>query len=156
MSATTRKGLRDMVTAIQRLATALKRGDYQPGRICEICSMGLALGEWRPSGRNYTQQQWERVMATIAVGAAVAGIGWVTVVSPAVAHAQPPRIPPGNNFTCPNIAGLRDVQDPDDSNAYYVCASGQQQDRKQCPPEARLALNLTPPECLSPSRPYVR
>jgi hypothetical protein len=88
------------------------------------------------------------------VGAAVAGIGWVTVVSPAVAYAQPPRIPPGNDFTCPNIAGFQDVQDPDDSNAFYVCAGGQQQDHKQCPPEARLALNLTPPECVDTSKPY--
>jgi hypothetical protein len=44
-----------METAIRRLATALKRGDYQPGRICETCSIGLALGEWPPVGRNYTQ-----------------------------------------------------------------------------------------------------
>jgi hypothetical protein len=85
-----------------------------------------------------------------AVGAAVAGIGWVTVVSPAVAHAQPPRIPPGNDFTCPNIPGVQYLQDPDDSNAFYVCADGEQQDHKLCPPDARLAIDLRPPECLTP------
>jgi hypothetical protein len=73
MSAATRKGLRDMVTAIRRLAPALKRGDYQPGRICETCSIGLALGEWPPSGRNYTQQQWEQVVATLAAYVIVPG-----------------------------------------------------------------------------------
>jgi hypothetical protein len=90
-----------------------------------------------------------KVKQVAAVGAAVAGVGWVTVVSPAMAHAQPPRIPPGNDFTCPAIAGVQDMQDPDDSNAFYVCADGQQQDRKQCPPDAKLDISMTPPECLT-------
>jgi hypothetical protein len=82
------------------------------------------------------------------VGATVAGVGWVTVLNPATAHTQPLPIPPGNNFTCPDIAGVNYAQDPDDSNAYYTCVDGQQQSRTQCPPSQKLAMG-TPPKCVT-------
>ena len=88
-----------------------------------------------------------KIKQVAAVGAAVAGVGWVTVVSPAVAHTQPPRIPQDNNITCPDIAGVQYVPDPDDSNAYYVCAGGVVQDHNQCPPVTKLIMG-TPPNCL--------
>jgi len=52
-----------------------------------------------------------KVKQVAAVGAAVAGVGWVTVVSPAVAHTQPLRIPPGNDITCPgrDVVGQESV-----------------------------------------------
>jgi hypothetical protein len=84
------------------------------------------------------------------VGAAVAGIGWVTVVSPAVPHAQPPPIPAGNDITCPggDVAELQYVPDPADSNAYYVCAGGVLQQHLRCPrPLTKLNINTRPPTC---------
>ena len=68
-----------------------------------------------------------KIKQLAAAGAAVAGVGWITVVSPGVAHAQPPRIPQGTNFTCPDVAGITYVQDPANSNAYYMCIDGLQQ-----------------------------
>ncbi|MDA3659027.1 hypothetical protein [Mycobacterium xenopi] len=80
------------------------------------------------------------------IGAAIAGVGWMTTVSPVVAYAQPPRIPPGTDITCPN-GGPDDVQylpDPDDPNAYYVCAGGVEQQHRSCPTEV---IMTTPPRC---------
>ena len=90
-----------------------------------------------------------KVKQLAAVGAAVAGVGWVTVVSPAVAHTQPPRIPPGNDITCPggDAADLQYVLDPDNSNAYYVCAGGSVQQHLRCPQVSKLIMG-TPPKCL--------
>jgi hypothetical protein len=73
MSATTRKGLRDMGTAIGQLTAALKRGEYIPGRVCETCSAGLALGKWPSIGRHWTQAQWDQVVATTTVYIIVPG-----------------------------------------------------------------------------------
>jgi len=65
-----------------------------------------------------------KIKQVAAVGAAVAGVGWVTVVSPGVAHTQPLLISQDNNITCPDTAEVQYVPDPDDSNAYYVCVNG--------------------------------
>lgn len=88
-----------------------------------------------------------------AVGAAVAGLGWVTFVSPAVAYTQAPRIPLGNGITCPANDGTEAqyVADPDDANAYYVCAGGVPQQHLRCPAVARLNMSTTPPTCLPSS-----
>lgn len=81
-----------------------------------------------------------------AVGAAVAGVGWVAVVSPAVASAQ--RLPIPQDI-CPDIPGVRYVLDPDNSDSYYVCADGSQQDHKVCPPDTRPDVSTKPPDCPS-------
>jgi hypothetical protein len=58
-----------------------------------------------------------KIEPAAAVGMAVVAVAWVIVVDPGVAHAQPPRLPPqGNNFTCPDIAGINYVRDPEDSH----------------------------------------
>jgi hypothetical protein len=85
-----------------------------------------------------------------AVGAAIASVGWMTVVSPAVAYAQPPRIPQGVDFTCPAVDGIHYVQDPADSNAYYLCVDGLEKSHLQCPPVTFLIMG-TPPHCHSRS-----
>ncbi len=85
-----------------------------------------------------------------AFGAAIAGIGSVSVLGSAAAFAESPRVSPADGFACPTGAGLQYVPDPDDSQAYYVCADGKQQDHQQCPPDTFLELNRTPPECLTP------
>ena len=90
-----------------------------------------------------------KIKQVAAAGAAVAGVGWITVVSPGVAQAQPPRIPQGTNFTCPDIAGINYVQDPADSNAYYMCIDGLQQRHLQCPPGLTKLIMATPPKCSS-------
>ncbi|MFY2860829.1 carbohydrate-binding module family 14 protein [Mycobacterium sp. THU-M104] len=87
-----------------------------------------------------------------AVGAAIAGIGSMSVVVSAAAYAQPPTISPADGFACPTGAGLQYVPDPDDSQAFYVCADGKQQDHQKCPPGTVLELNMTPPECLTPDQ----
>jgi hypothetical protein len=81
-----------------------------------------------------------------AFGAAVAGVVWVTVVSPGVADAQPPRIPQDINFTCPDIAGINYVQDPGNSNAYYLCVDGVPKEHNQCPSHTYLIMTI-PPHC---------
>ena len=85
-----------------------------------------------------------KIKQVAAVGAAVAGVGWVIFVSPAVANAQPP-IPKDNPITCPDIAGVRHVPDPDNSQAYYVCADGSQQDRKVCPADTYVDMDAKLP-----------
>jgi hypothetical protein len=86
-------------------------------------------------------------VGTAAVGTAVAGLGWVAIMSPVVAHAQPPRIPQGNSVTCPDIAGINYMPDPDNTNAYYLCVDGLPQHHYQCPPVTRLVMT-TPPKCI--------
>ncbi len=83
-----------------------------------------------------------------AVGATVAGVGWVAVLSPAVSHTQPPRTLAGNNVTCPDGAAeeVQYVRDPDDSNAYYVCEGGLPQQHLRCPAVAKLVMSA-PPKC---------
>lgn len=92
-----------------------------------------------------------KVKQMTATGAAVVGIGSMSLVSPAMAYAQPLRISPPEDFTCPDSAGLQYLPDPDDAQAYYVCADGKLQDHQQCRPGANLDLNTTPPECLIPN-----
>jgi hypothetical protein len=87
-----------------------------------------------------------KIKQVAAVGAAVAGVGWITVVSPGVAHAQPPRIPPGNNFTCADVPGDNYVKDPDDSDAYYHCVDGVEEHHEKCPGTTYLIMS-TPPHC---------
>jgi hypothetical protein len=88
-----------------------------------------------------------KIKQVAAVGAAVVGVGWVTFVSPAVANPQPRPIPQDNPITCPDIAGVRYVPDPDNSQAYYVCADGLQQDHEECPAATDLDMDTTPPRC---------
>jgi hypothetical protein len=88
-----------------------------------------------------------KIKQVAAAGAAVAGVGWVTFVSPAVANAQPLPIPQDNNITCPDIAGVQYVPDPDNSGAYYVCSDGLQQGHEVCPEATRLDMDTTPPSC---------
>lgn len=82
-----------------------------------------------------------------AVGAAVASFGWVTVVSPGVAHTQPPPIPQDINITCPDISGITYLVDPNDPNGYYLCIDGLARNRYQCAPVTKLVLT-TPPKCM--------
>lgn len=88
-----------------------------------------------------------KIKQLAAVGAAVAGVGWITVVSPDVAQAQPPRMPESNNFTCPDTPGDNYVPDPDDSNAYYHCVDGMVEHHFQCPAVTILQMG-TPPRCI--------
>ena len=73
----------------------------------------------------------------IKLGAAVAAVGLMSIASPAVGHTQPPRIPLGNdtcaNFAGINLAGINYVEDPANSNAYYVCLNGVTQRHLDCP-----------------------
>jgi hypothetical protein len=92
-----------------------------------------------------------RIKQVAAVGAAIASVGWLTVVSPGAAYAQPPRIPQEVNFTCPDVAGINYVQDPDDSNAYYLCVDGLTKSHNQCPTGLTYLIMSTPPHCHSRS-----
>jgi hypothetical protein len=72
------------------------------------------------------------------LGVAVAGVGFMSMLGPAVAYSEPPRIPPGNNDTCAdsagiNLAGINYVADPDDANAYYACSDGVTLKHLDCP-----------------------
>ncbi len=87
-----------------------------------------------------------------AIGAAIAGIGSASVVGAAVAYGQSLRTSPADEFTCPPGVGLQYVPDPEDSQAYYVCSDGKQQDHQMCPPGTFLDLRMKPPECLTPDQ----
>ena len=87
-----------------------------------------------------------KIKQMAAVGAAIASVGWVTVVSPGVADAQPPRIPQDVGFSCPDVAGIHYVQDPNNSNAYYLCVDGLEKAHNQCPGTTYLIMS-TPPHC---------
>lgn len=90
-----------------------------------------------------------KTMQVAAVGAAVVSAGWVTVVSPAVAIAQPLPIPNDGGITCPNTPGVQYLPDPDNPQATYVCADGSQRDYYVCPPGTVLDVTTTPPMCPS-------
>jgi len=45
-----------------------------------------------------------KIKHVAAIGAAVAGIGWLTAMSPPLAYAQLPSISPGNNTPCSDAA----------------------------------------------------
>jgi hypothetical protein len=82
-----------------------------------------------------------------AVGAAAVGLGWVTVVSPGVAHAQPPHIPQGTDIICPDIAGINYVRDPEDLHAFYLCVDGLVHHQFRCPQVTVLVMGI-PPKCI--------
>jgi hypothetical protein len=82
-----------------------------------------------------------------AVGAAAVGLGWVTVVSPGVAHAQPPHIPQGTDNLCPDIAGINYVRDPEDLHAFYLCVDGLVRHQFRCPQVTVLVMGI-PPKCI--------
>ncbi len=81
--------------------------------------------------------------------AAVGGLvlGWVTVVSPGVAHAKPPRTPQEIEVICPDIAGINYVRDANDSNAFYLCVDGMERHSFRCPEFTELIMAM-PPKCL--------
>ena len=92
-----------------------------------------------------------KIKRVAAVGAAIAGVGRATDVSPGVAHAEPPGLRQAGNFTCPAVAGINYVQDPNDSYAYYLCVDGLEKARNQCPPGITYLIMSTPPHCQSRS-----
>ena len=87
------------------------------------------------------------VSAKIKQVAAVVGLGWVTVLSPSVAHAQPPHITQEGDITCPDIAGINYVRDANDSRAFYLCVDGEQKHHFRCP-QITLLIMAMPPKCL--------
>ncbi len=91
-----------------------------------------------------------RIKQVAAVGAAVVGIGWMGVVSPAVAYTQPPRIPAGNEPPCP-VGGVQYAPDPN-LDAYDVCVAGFVAEGPSyiCPPGWLLNMNTIPPTCVNP------
>jgi hypothetical protein len=82
-----------------------------------------------------------------AVGAALVGLAWMAIVSPAMADAQPPAVPEGNTFNCPDIAGINYVRDPADSHAYYLCVDGSATHHMRCPQVTVLVMGM-PPKCV--------
>jgi|GEM_PF-3172094 hypothetical protein len=87
-----------------------------------------------------------KIKHAATVGAAVV-VGWVGMVSYGAAQAQPPRIPAGNDIICPDAAGVQYLADPENSNAYYVCQDGSEQQHEQCPAVTKLDMATTPPKC---------
>lgn len=101
---------------------------------------------------NRAHQVFATIKQMAAVGGALALALWVIVMSPAVAHAQPLYMPTGNGITCPGGGEVEEVQyvlDPDNSNAYYVCAGGLPQQHLRCQPGFRLNMNSRPPMCFA-------
>ena len=83
-----------------------------------------------------------------AVVITAVALAWMTAAGPGVVHAQPPRLPPqGNNFTCPDIAGINYVRDPEDSHGYYLCVDGLLRHRFRCPQVTVLIMGI-PPKCI--------
>jgi phage tail protein X len=78
--------------------------------------------------------------------AAIVGLGWLAMVVPSLAHAQPP-MPQGDNFTCPDIAGINYVRDPDDAHAFYLCVDGLERHQFRCPQVTVLVMEI-PPKCI--------
>jgi hypothetical protein len=83
-----------------------------------------------------------------AAGAAVACVGWLTAMSPGVAHAQPPGMPQGTDSACTDVPGDNYAPDPADSNAYYHCVNGAEEHHFQCPAVTILVWG-TPPKCMN-------
>ncbi|HUB57504.1 MAG TPA: hypothetical protein VMB04_20360 [Mycobacterium sp.] len=83
----------------------------------------------------------------VALGVTVVALGWVTVASPGVAHSQPPRMPQGDNVTCPDIAGINYVPDPEDSHGFYLCVDGLMRHHFRCPQVTVLVMGI-PPKCV--------
>jgi hypothetical protein len=82
-----------------------------------------------------------------AVGAAIGGLAWITMVSPSVARAQPPHMPAGDIFTCPDIAGINYARDPEDPHAFYLCVDGLERHHFRCPQLTVLVMGI-PPKCV--------
>jgi hypothetical protein len=89
-----------------------------------------------------------KIKQAAAVGTTIVALGWATVVSPGAAEPLPPRMPPqGNNFTCPDIAGINYVRNPEDSHGYYLCVDGLLRHQFRCPQVTVLIMG-TPPKCV--------
>jgi hypothetical protein len=73
-----------------------------------------------------------------AAGAAIVGFGWVTIVSPNAADAQP---------LCPDIAGINYVRDPEDPHGFYLCVDGLPRHQFRCPQVTVLVMGI-PPRCV--------
>jgi hypothetical protein len=82
-----------------------------------------------------------------AFGVTVVALGWMTVVSPGAAHPQPPHMPQGNEITCPDVAGIAYVRDPEDVHAYYLCVDGSLRHHFRCPQVTVLVMGI-PPKCV--------
>jgi hypothetical protein len=87
------------------------------------------------------------IKRALAVGTVLAGLGWVTAMSAEAADAQPPPVPQGNTFTCPDIAGINYARDPEDSRGYYLCVDGAPRQHMRCPQVSILIMGI-PPKCL--------
>ena len=87
-----------------------------------------------------------KIKGAAVVGATVFALGWVTAVSPGVAYPQPPT-PEGNEFTCPDIAGINFVRDPEDAHGYYLCVDGLLSHHYRCPQVTVLIMGF-PPRCV--------
>lgn len=83
-------------------------------------------------------------------GAAVAGLGWVTM---SVVHPQPPPRPQGTDFVCPDVAGINYVRDPEDVHGFYLCVDGLMRHQFRCPQVTVLVMGM-PPKCVP--YPHVR
>lgn len=89
-----------------------------------------------------------KIKQAAADGATVVALGWMIVASSGVAQPQPPRIPPqGNNFTCPDIAGISYVRDPEDMHGFYLCVDGLPRHQFRCPQVTVLIMGI-PPKCV--------
>lgn len=83
----------------------------------------------------------------LAIVGVAAGLAWVTVANPGAVYAQSPRMHQGDDFTCPDVAGINYVRDPEDSNAYYLCVDGSPRQHARCPQISRLIMG-SPPKCI--------
>ncbi len=88
-----------------------------------------------------------KIKQALAIGGVVAGLGWATAVGPVTADAQPPVMPQGNTFNCPDIAGINYAPDPTDSQAYYLCVDGSPTQHMRCPQVTKLIMGM-PPKCM--------
>jgi hypothetical protein len=83
--------------------------------------------------------------------AAAIGVAMVVVlgamVDPCLAHGQ------GDNFSCPDIAGINYVRDPEDLHAFYLCVDGLERHHFRCPQVSVLVMGI-PPKCVP--YPHVR
>lgn len=89
-----------------------------------------------------------RVAAVAMVALAVGAPG---VAAAAVSHAQPADVPVPLGFDCPlggAFSGVQYVADPENQNAYYVCAGGLPQQHAVCAANTTLNMSAYPPACV--------